>query len=87
MKIYNPFKKIEQLENKLQILEKENELLREKKENEHETGIWCSGCKNLMTGKAWEPFRGSYEAKFCMLDTPCKERVENGETTDNGANG
>lgn len=88
MKIYNPFKRIKLLENKIQNLEEENELLREKKnETEHETGIWCNGCKNLMKEKVRAPFTGEYEKKFCVLDTPCKERVENGEITNSGANG
>lgn len=87
MKIYNPFKRIKQLENKLQNLEKENEFLREKEnETKHEIGIWCNGCKNLMKEKVHATFTGEYEKKFCMLDIPCKERVENGEYTDNGAN-
>lgn len=88
MKIYNPFKRIKQLENKLQNLEKENEFLREKEnETKHEIGTWCNGCKNLMKEKVWNPYSIEYETKFCMLDNPCKERVENCEIQDNGANG
>lgn len=90
MKIYNPFKKISKLERELKDslldlddLKRENErlsgkleYLRENKEN-HETGMWCNGCKNLVKSMEDTAF-GRKELRFCMLDNKRKDReIEN----------
>lgn len=91
MKIYNPFKKIRELERELEdslnnfdSLKKEKERLKKelnylrKKEEEHETGMWCIGCKNLIAIMEDTPYRKS-ELRFCMLDNPCKDRETENE--------
>ncbi len=40
--------------------------------SKHITGAWCEGCKNSKTYTAM----GCYPTKFCMLDNPCKDRIE-----------
>ncbi len=73
MDIFNK-NKVKELERKIERLESELEIYREKeKENQnkrHKTGVWCQGCKNLIIN----PAIGYFSAQFCMLDNECKDR-------------
>lgn len=74
MRVYNPFKRIKQLEEK--IKDKEEEVV-ELKETigrmtgkiEHETGFWCIGCKNSLKER-----NGLIDNTYCKLDIHCKDR-------------
>lgn len=81
MKIYNPFKKIKELNNELEALESYNSTLKEEiKENreKHKCGEWCNGCKHL-TETNHNGYFGQYKVNFCMLDNPCKDRETENE--------
>lgn len=84
MKIYNPFKKIKELNNKLNDLKLYNSTLEEKIEEmeenkeKHKCGAWCNGCKNL-TETDYNSTFVKYKASFCMLDNPCKDRETENE--------
>lgn len=73
MDIFNK-KKIAELEDIIEIQERELERLRrerdEKNSRKHKTGAWCEGCKNSVI---YHPY-GSYPTKFCMLDNECADR-------------
>lgn len=84
MKIYNPFKKIKELNEELVDLKNDNSILRRKIESmeenkeKHECGFWCDGCKNLIEEDGVSVF-GVCKSKFCILDNPCKDRETKNE--------
>lgn len=74
MKVYNPFKKIKQLEEMITDKEKEAAELKETIARmtgkiEHETGFWCTGCKNSVKGG-----EGLIAHTYCKLDMRCEDR-------------
>lgn len=82
-----PFKKIRELEDEIYMLRRGNNTLHESAERfckkvseqesgKHNCGIWCEGCENLIKEKSWNMVQGTYEAKFCKLENPCKDRKE-----------
>lgn len=82
--ILRPYKKIKELQEKIENLEyrlklyQESEKEQKQKEElqKHKTGVWCNGCKNLVKEKTWNIVQGTYEEKFCKLKNPCEDRKE-----------
>lgn len=78
--ILRPFKKIRELQEETNRLSERIKELKNKNENDlcenHKTGFWCNGCQNLIKEKTWNTLQGAYEAKFCKLENPCRDRKE-----------
>lgn len=78
--ILRPYKMIRELQKEIKQLNKQIEELKSKNENnlceKHKTGFWCNGCKNLVKEKCWNMVQGTYEAKFCQLENPCEDRID-----------
>lgn len=76
MKIYNPFKKIRELEKELKRKNDNLAELSEKlHENKHKPDVYCDGCKHLTTGTEIWGFT-EHTVKYCLLDGVCKDRTE-----------
>ena len=71
-------KKIEELEQEIEILRNEKTYLLKIIDGEkHMTGVHCIGCSNLVEAEEYSLFVGKHNAKYCKLDFNCKDRVEN----------
>lgn len=72
-------KKIEELEQEIEILRNEKTYLLKIIDGEkHMTGVNCIGCANLVEVEEFTPFIGKHKVKYCKLDFNCNDRVENG---------
>lgn len=79
--ILRPFKKIKEQEERIEeLLEKIDDYRKkeqDREEGKHKTGVWCNGCKNLLTNKYHHPMFGECVDRFCKLDCKCEDRDEN----------
>ncbi len=82
--ILRPFKKIKEQEEEIGRLlhkirgyeYKEKDMQRKEKAENHNVGIWCNGCKNLLTSEHYNPIYGKCVDRFCKLDCKCEDRNE-----------
>lgn len=72
MRIYNPFKKIRQLESELTRVREELNNEQQKNQGKHMTGVWCEECKHGII-RTYDGMYGKYTERTCRLDCPCDD--------------
>lgn len=72
MRIYNPFKKIRQLESELTRVREELNNEQQKNQGKHRTGVWCEECNHGII-RTYENAYRKYTERTCRLDCPCDD--------------
>lgn len=82
--ILRPFKKIKEQEERIEVLlneinaykSKEEDRQKKEKEGNHNVGIWCNGCENLLEKESYNFVLGKCTDRFCKLDCKCEDRKD-----------